>query len=116
MFTLQLSVSDTESIRAELKKIVVEVLEETLTYPDILFKRLSEVALDELQKNNPLLTESEEQYLTRKELSQFLKVSLVTLHNWQKNGELTPYKIGNRVLYKKSEVHEKMLKQSNLKN
>lgn len=114
MFSLLLSVSDVENVRAEIKKIVVDVFEEILTNPDKSINDLSAVALDESHKNIPLI--NGEEYLTRKELSQFLKVSLVTLHNWQKSGELTPYKIGNRVLYKKSEVHEKMLKQSNLKN
>lgn len=107
--TLQLTVNDTDSIYTALKKIVVEVLEETLKNPDN-FLKLSAVALDELQKNNPL-TESKEQFLTRAEVSKLLKVSLVTLHNWQKSGELVPKKIGKRVLYSRAEVESKLIRQ-----
>lgn len=107
--TLQLTVNDTDSIYTELRKIVVDVLEETLKNPDN-FLKLSAVALDELQKNNPL-TESKEQFLTRAEVSKLLKVSLVTLHNWQKSGELVPKKIGKRVLYSRVEVESKLIRQ-----
>ena len=111
MLTLQLSVSDLE-IRAEIQKIVVAVLEELLKNPDRPFDGLSVVTPEDLQGNTPHI--NGENYLTRKELSQLLKVSLVTLHNWQKSGELIPYKIGKRILYKKSDVEGKLLKQNNL--
>ena len=42
--------------------------------------------------------------LTRKEASELLKISLVTLNDWSKRGLLKSYIIGGRVLYKRKEV------------
>ena len=46
----------------------------------------------------------EDRYITRKETAELLKVSLVTLSHWTKRSILKSYKIGSRVLYKRSEV------------
>ena len=47
----------------------------------------------------------EEPLLTRREIAAYLKMSLVTLHDWMNKG--LPYiKKGNRVLFFKSEVLE----------
>lgn len=43
-------------------------------------------------------------YLTRKEVSALLGVSLVTINEWNKKGILNPMRIGNRVRYNKSEI------------
>ena len=44
-------------------------------------------------------------WLTRKETAKLLGVSLVTIHNWSnKKNILTPYKIGNQIRFKKTEV------------
>lgn len=43
-------------------------------------------------------------YLTRKETAQWLNISLPTLHEWTLSGKLPAYRIGSRVLYKKTEV------------
>lgn len=45
-----------------------------------------------------------EEYLTRNQVCLILKVNLSTLWNWQKKGKLVPYGIGNRVLYKRSDI------------
>ena len=39
-------------------------------------------------------------YLTRKEASTFLKISLPTLNNYTKAGRINGFRIGTRVLYK----------------
>lgn len=116
--TLQLSVSDTNYIRAEIKQIVVEVLEELLSKEsDKPFNGLSIVAQAVTQKNNPLLESKESNFLTRKEVSEMLKISLTTLCNWQKSNTLIPHKIGKRVLYKLEDVEKALQKQeSNSKN
>lgn len=44
--------------------------------------------------------------LTRKEVCKMLQVSLVTIHNWTKAGILNPYRIGNKLRFKESEVLE----------
>lgn len=43
-------------------------------------------------------------YLSRKEVSKQLKISLPTLHNLTLIGCITGYRIGRRVLYKRSQV------------
>lgn len=42
--------------------------------------------------------------ITRKETSDLLGVSLVTLNNWTKSGILTAYRIGKKIRYKEIEV------------
>jgi hypothetical protein len=44
------------------------------------------------------------EYLTRTEVSEWLKCDISTVHNWTKSGRLIPYGIANRVYYKRSEV------------
>lgn len=51
-------------------------------------------------------------WITRKEASELIGVSLVTIHNWTKEGIIQAYKIGNRVRFKRSEI-ENILLQSN---
>ena len=55
-------------------------------------------------------------YLSRKEVAALLKITLQTLHDWTKYGYLKKYKIGSRVLYKKSEVIEALEKVSSFKH
>ncbi len=84
-----ISISDIEAL---IKKAVKEVL--------------SEQSLTE-HKELP----SETIYLSRKEVSQMLKVSLVSLNNWANSGQLIPFKAGaKRVLYKKEDVENFILK------
>ena len=47
---------------------------------------------------------STDRLLTRKEVCQLLQISLVTCHNWTKQGILNPYRIGNKLRFKESEV------------
>ena len=44
------------------------------------------------------------EYLTRQEVAEMLKCDLSTIHNWTKKGKLTPYGLGNRVYFKRSEI------------
>lgn len=53
-------------------------------------------------------------WITRKEVSELIGVSLVTIHNWSKEGVIIPYKIGNRVRFKRSDI-EQILLNSNKK-
>ena len=49
--------------------------------------------------------EVEETYLTRDEASTMLGgAALSTLWRWEKNGDLTPMRIGSKVRYRKSDV------------
>ncbi len=54
--------------------------------------------------------QTEEEYLTRKEVSALLKISLVTLNDWTSQGVIPAYKIGTRVRYRKSDVIDALQK------
>ena len=53
------------------------------------------------QSSNSSLTD---EYITRKEVCDKLHITLPTLHKYSKSNTLKSYRIGNRVLYKLSEV------------
>jgi excisionase family DNA binding protein len=49
------------------------------------------------------------EYLTRKEVAIILKVSLVTLSDWNKKGVLKPYRLGNLIRYKREELDQALI-------
>ena len=51
----------------------------------------------------------DDQYLTRKEISKKLNISLPTLNAYTKKGILQGYRVGVRVLYKKIEVDQSLI-------
>jgi len=55
------------------------------------------------------------EYSTRKEVSESLKLSLVTLNRLTSDGTLKAYRIGGRVLYKKDEIRNALTAIPNLK-
>jgi hypothetical protein len=71
---------------------------------ETLKKVVNEAVADAISKQPQ--TDEEPKYLTRSELANQLRVTLVTLWNWQKKGLLTPRKIGNRILYDEAEVNQ----------
>ena len=44
------------------------------------------------------------EWLTRKEVCNILSISLVTVTDWSKKGIITPYRIGNRIRFKRNEI------------
>lgn len=60
-------------------------------------ERLQEL-IKELQPKEP------EEFLNRKETAQFLKISLVTLHQWTNKGILKAYKFGNKTYFSRKEI------------
>ncbi|MCF8435181.1 MAG: helix-turn-helix domain-containing protein [Crocinitomicaceae bacterium] len=50
--------------------------------------------------------DEQKEFITRKETAKLFNVSLVTIHDWQKNGILKVYKMGNRSFFKYSELLE----------
>lgn len=50
------------------------------------------------------------EYLSRKETAEILKVSLVTLFEWNKKGVLQPYRLGNLIRYKRSELEAALVR------
>jgi len=47
----------------------------------------------------------EERFLTREEISEILHLSTVSIDKYARNGKLRAHRIGNRVLFKLSEVN-----------
>jgi excisionase family DNA binding protein len=62
-------------------------------------------ALDEKLKP----TEPQNDYLTRNEVVELLKVSYVTIHDWTNKGFLKSYRLGNKVFYKRAEIDAAMV-------
>jgi hypothetical protein len=75
-----------EELVSEIKKIVKQVIETC-----------------ELSAQN-----DSEKVLTRKETSELLQVSFVTLNKWNKLGVLPSYSVGTRVYYKWNDVQNAM--------
>lgn len=61
------------------------------------------------------LSKEEIEHITRKETAKILHISLPTLNNWTKQGLVNGYRIGSRVLYKKSEIFEALKKIQTMK-
>jgi excisionase family DNA binding protein len=49
-------------------------------------------------------------YITRKEASEALKITLPTLHNYIKEGKITSYRIGTRVLLRSDDIETAVIK------
>jgi excisionase family DNA binding protein len=77
-----------------------------VTVDDLLFRiqQIIEATLSE----QPQQIIKQSDYISRKEVSKLLKVSLPTLHEYTKQGLLQSYKIGKRVLYKQTEVEQSL--------
>lgn len=69
---------------------------------DTLLGQIKKAVKELLPQPQPQTTT--DRLLTRKEVCGILQVSLVTVHNWTKAGILNPYRIGNKLRFKESEV------------
>ncbi|CAM3401244.1 helix-turn-helix domain-containing protein [Zobellia roscoffensis] len=77
------------------------------TTPDQLVEKILSGVRSELQElKNDFQPKAPTEYLTRKETKDLLRIDLSTLSTHTKNGLLQSYGIGNRVLYKRSEVEK----------
>ena len=73
-----------------------------------LFGQVIKTELEAVKKH--LQPKQPNEYLTRKEVSEMLKIDLSSVHNWSKRGILIPHQIGNRVYYKLQEVENAIVK------
>jgi len=71
-------------------------------------------AITALEKQHAAANQKEE-WLTRKEVTEILGISLSTLNNWSKDGTIPGYRIGSLVRYKRSEI-DATLKQMRTSN
>lgn len=56
------------------------------------------------------LTPSQNDLLTREEVTEMLKINLSTLHNWTKQGKLIAHGIGGRIYYKRAEIDKALVR------
>lgn len=76
---------------------------------------LKNIILDDLKDELSRLMNSlkpekkEDEYLTRKEVSKILKVSLVTVSDWSKKNILQPRRIGNLIRFKRSDIDKALI-------
>ena len=54
-----------------------------------------------------------DEFLTRNDTAELLKISLVCLHDWCNKGILKPYKIGNRTYFSRKEIVQKIYESNN---
>ena len=47
--------------------------------------------------------------MSRKEVADFFKINIATLHNWTTKGKLKSYGIGGRVYYKRNEIEKALI-------
>ena len=64
--------------------------------------------LEDLKKN--FQPKEPNEYLSRNDVAEMLKIDLSTVHNWTKKGILQSYQIGGRVYYKRKEVDNAIVK------
>lgn len=67
-------------------------------------KSLIPEIIKEIQEN--FSPKKPDEYLTRTETCELLKIDLSTLHRWRKSGDVPCYGISNRVYCKRSEIDE----------
>jgi hypothetical protein len=62
-------------------------------------------------KDSGYRTEQDTPHLTRKETAEFFNISLNCLNDWCRKGIVTPYKVGQRTYFKRSELVHVMFNQ-----
>lgn len=65
-----------------------------------------------IRNNRPVSTTAVDELLTPEETAQLLKVSKVTVWDWERRGILKKHHIGNQVRYLRSEVLAAVLKKT----
>ena len=88
----------------------METIQFISTSPNALANLIDErlkAQLDELKKN--YTPREPEDFMSRKETAELLKISLTALHDWMNKGILKPYKMGNKTYFSRKQVIETML-------
>ena len=70
---------------------------------------LSEVRVELQSITQNFQPQKQPEYLTRKEVAKILKVTVVTLSDWDKKGVLKPYRLGNLIRYKRDEIDQALI-------
>ena len=75
------------------------------------FKDVIKATVFEALNSNQKIEEQDtkDKFLTRQETAKLLHISLTTLDTYTRLGLIKRYKVGNRVLYKKSDINDSLL-------
>lgn len=83
--------------------------------PDELTEKiLNGVKIQMEQFKKDIETPEKNEFMTRQETADFLKVSLFTIHLWVKKGIILPLKMGNRTYFERKEIEKKLYNSNNL--
>jgi excisionase family DNA binding protein len=80
-----------------------KVLFTSISIPE-LESTIARVMTEILEKRGHQQPTDKEEFITRQETADILRISLVTLHHWTRQGLIQHYKISSRVRYKRAEV------------
>ena len=69
-----------------------------------LLAEVAKLLKSELSKHAAPPQPSPDDFITRQDVADMFKITLVTVHAWINAGILTPYKIGNKTRFKRGEV------------
>ena len=72
---------------------------------------IQQIVSNEVQRAVDILTppsSADPNFLTRRETADILGISLVTLHEWTKNGVIPAKRIGTRIRYDKQQVYDSL--------
>jgi excisionase family DNA binding protein len=90
-----------------------ELRVESTTTAELIVKMTAKLRKDRKEDLDYILDKlnfkAPEEYLTRNEVSQMLKVDLSTIYIWTKDQKLIRYKLGKRVYYKRSEIEDALV-------
>lgn len=81
----------------------------SLSFPELQSLIFSSVETAVQSATAHLQVKNEIEYLTRKQTSTLLGVSLVTLSEWTKEGKVKGYRIGSRIRFKRHEIEQSLL-------
>ena len=79
-----------------------------ITLPDSIINDLEGIKRELTDLKTNFAPKEPEDFLSRKEAAALLKISLVTLHQWSKDGILHPMKMGNRTYFSRKEIEQTM--------
>lgn len=76
---------------------------------DILIHRIAEKTVELLKKNTKEKNALPEEFISRKQALEFLKVTSATLWRWEKDGKVKSHGIGSKRYYKRSELEDSLI-------
>ena len=84
-----------------MKKRIIQVEELSA---ELLLGKLDSLTQEVRELKETFKPQLQTRYLTRQEVADLFKVSLVTIHDWTNKGLLKKHRIGNKVRYKQHEI------------